>query len=260
MKKLVLTVSTLLAVMTAYSQSNVIVTNSVTGNSNVSSIQQTMQTAYGVNNNASVVIVGNSNNAKLKQNGGGLNGSVTQNGNANMADVTQMGAYGAVVTLQTDLNGGLNKAVLTSNGLGIVAQTNQVADGVGSSNDIKLDQTGNGSYTGIQQNASNGGTNKIDWKQTGYNAAGNQGSQATTLQNADGAGSMNTLMGTQNVGFAPGALTTDLSQNATAGGVNMATVNQSGTYVEANLFQSAAGAGSMNTATFNQGATDMSAT
>ena len=252
MKKLVLTVGTLLAVMSAYAQSNVIVTNSVTGSGNTSSIIQTMQVVYGADNNASVTILGDNNSAKLKQTGGGLVSTTTQTGNTNESDVTQMGAYSANSVFQTATNGATNKSVVSSNGQGIVSQVYQQADGAGSGNDMKLDQTGNNSYVGSQQNATGGGKNKVDWKQTGYDAVGNQGSQANIIQNASGMSSMNTLTGTQNVGFAEGEVTSEMTQTATAGGVNVATVNQAGTYAYAYMNQTADGAGSKNTATINQ--------
>ena len=255
MKKLVFTVGTLLAVMSAYAQTNVIVTNSVTGNGNTSSITQTMQAVYGADNKASVTIMGNSNSAKLKQTGGGLVSTTTQSGNTNESDVTQVGAYSANSESQTATNGATNKSVVTSNGQGIVSQVYQQADGAGSGNDMMLDQTGNNSYLGSQQKATAGGKNKVDWKQTGYDAIRNIGSKATIDQTANGMGSMNTLTGTQNVDVA-GLSFGNLAQNASAGGVNEGTVNQTGTYADAELIQFASGIGSKNTATFNQNGTD----
>ena len=253
MKKLVFTVGTLLTVMSAYAQSNVIVTNSVTGNGNTSSITQTMQAVYGADNKASVTIMGNSNSAKLKQTGGGLVSTTTQTGNTNQSDVTQVGAYSANSESQTATNGATNKSVVTSNGQGITSQVYQQADGAGSGNDMMLDQTGNNSYLGSQQNATAGGMNKVDWKQTGYDATMNIGSRATINQTASGAGSKNTLMGNQNVDTAPsGASTPVLIQEAYAGGVNMGAVNQSGTNADANLNQYATGMGSKNTISIDQ--------
>ena len=84
MKKIILTVGTLLAVMSAaYSKSNVIVTNSVTGNGNTTSIQQTMQVIFNDDNKASITILGDNNTALLKQNGGGLTSVTTQEGKNN---------------------------------------------------------------------------------------------------------------------------------------------------------------------------------
>ena len=84
MKKIILTVGTLLTLMSAaYSQSNIIVTNSVTGNGNTTSIQQTMQVIFNDDNKASITILGDNNTALLKQNGGGLTSVTTQEGKNN---------------------------------------------------------------------------------------------------------------------------------------------------------------------------------
>ena len=167
-----------------------------------------------------------------------------------------MGAYSNNSVIQTGTNGGKNVSVVSSNGQGIVSQVYQQADGAGSMNDMKLNQAGNNSYTGSQQNATAGGKNKVDLIQTGYDAPLGNGSYAIIIQNADGAGSMNTLKGEQNIAGAEGIFTLDLTQTAIAGGVNEGTLNQSGTYAIAGLDQLADGAGSKNTATFNQSGTD----
>ena len=163
-----------------------------------------------------------------------------------------MGAYSNNSVIQTGTNGGKNVSVVSSDGRGIVSQVYQQANGAGSMNDLKLSQTGNNSYAGSQQNATNGGKNKVDWTQTGYDIVNNAGSKANILQNADGAGSMNTLTGTQNVGFAEGVSAAELTQTATAGGVNEASVDQGGEHNNLYLDQTADGAGSKNTATIIQ--------
>ena len=241
MKKIILTVGTLLAVMSVYAQSNVIVTNSVTGNGNTSSIQQTMQAVYAADNKASVTILGDNNSATLKQNGGGLQSSITQMGDANLADVTQMGAYGANSTYQGATNDGLNNAVVFSVGQGIVSQVYQTADGTGSSNDISVTQAGDNSYLGSQQYATAGGTNAAIVQQFGF------GDSQEVIQEANGAGSNNEAIAL-NGGFSIGnAGLTD--QTATNGGGNASFLYQDSDYAPstATITQTADGAGSSNT-------------
>lgn len=251
MKKIILTVGTLLAIMSAsYAQSNVILTNSVTGNGNTTSIQQTIQAAFGFNNNASITVLGNDNTAMLKQDGGGLVSTTTQSGNDNQSDVSQMGSYSANSVFQTGTNDGKNVSVVISDGQGIVSQVHQQADGAGSSNNMKLSQTGNNSYAGSQQYATNRGVNSIDWEQTD-NFMG-IGSQANLLQVADGAGSTNTLIGSQAIGFAEGYATAEFTQTATNGGANVALVLQPSIFSAVYGEQTADGTGSSNFASIDQ--------